>query len=72
MNKNDYKECYRLSKSESAWLTYYRYACCDDTQTKSEERRYESIGCKYTNDDNWYYKWDREEQHWYVVVDLED
>ena len=70
MNKNEYKECHRLSESDNEWMEYYNNAWCEDKQTKLEERKHDSLGYHYTNNDEWYYQYDRDEQHWYVVVDL--
>lgn len=69
MKKSEYRECHRVSDAENAWLLYYDEAFCEDKNTKQEDAKHHDLGYGYTYDRDWYYQWDRDEKHYYVVVD---
>lgn len=68
MNKNNYKECYRVSDEDNLFLQYYDIAYVKGTNTPSDDNRQERIGYKYTNNNDWSYEYNNNEQHYYVVV----
>lgn len=72
MNKLNYKECVPVNDKDNEWLKYYTEAYLNDTATRQDECKHAQLGYKYTNEDEWYYQYDRNEKRYYIVVDLED
>ena len=69
MQKENYKECHRVSDADNAWLLAYDQQYLEGMTSQSNEDKHEQLGYKYTSDDDWYYQWDRDTKHYYVVVD---
>ena len=68
MNKTNYKECYRMTDVDNAFMEYYNKAYCDDKNTKQDDAKHYDLGYNYTDNSDFYYEYDRDEEHWYVVV----
>lgn len=71
MKAENYKVCIKVNEADNNWLTYYHNQWCDGTNNTHEDNKHESLGYKYTSDDDWYYEFNNEDGYWYVVVDKE-
>lgn len=69
MNKNSYKECVPVSDVDNDFLRYYDTAYAEGVNSPADDMKHYNIGSKYAASSDWYYQWDRYEQHYYVVVD---
>lgn len=69
MNKNSYKECYKTTNTDNQWLLDYDEKFINNENSKFDDIKQDRLGSDYTSARDWYYQWDRDEKHYYVVVD---
>lgn len=69
MNRDNYEVCEPLDDIDNAWMQYYDKLWDNDKNTEADDRKYDRIGDKYTDNPGWYYQWCNEEKRYYVVVD---
>ena len=69
MNPNNYKICIKVNDIDNFWLKYYHLECVNGTPTQREIDRHLYLGYDYTNEENWYYQYNKNDGYYYIVVD---